>query len=209
MDERLLLWINQGWGHPALDGAFWWLSQRLWFAFPLAALLLYDSVRRWGWRGARLFLLLALTVVVGDLLGGFLKDAFAAPRPCQAMFEELRALGGAVAERCGKAPNGMPSNHAINFFAAAAFIALATPWRGWRIGLFACAVLVGLSRIYLGKHYPSQVLAGALVGALVGALGAWLASRYPTVFRAPVVDAAGPAFHSPAAYRESDESNRS
>ena len=154
-------------------------------------------------------MLLALTVVVGDLLGGFLKDAFAAPRPCQAMFEELRALGGAVAERCGKAPNGMPSNHAINFFAAATFIALATPWRRWRIGLFACAVLVGLSRIYLGKHYPSQVLAGALVGALVGALGAWLASRYPTVFRAPVVDAAGPAFHSPAPHRESDESNRS
>ncbi|MBL8251145.1 MAG: phosphatase PAP2 family protein [Candidatus Competibacter sp.] len=208
MDERLLLWINQGWGHPALDGVFWWLSQRFWFAFPLAALLLYDSVRRRGRDGARLFVLLALTVACGDVLGGFLKDGFAEPRPCQALFEQLRALGGALAERCGTALNGMPSNHALNFFAAATFVAIATPWRGWRIGLFVCAVLVGLSRIYLGKHYPSQVVAGAWVGTLVGAFGAWLALRYPTVFKIPAASADWLG-SSPAVNRERDEANRS
>ncbi|HAY28923.1 MAG TPA: phosphatase PAP2 family protein, partial [Candidatus Accumulibacter sp.] len=49
--------------------------------------------------------------------------------------------------------SGMPSNHALNFCTVATFIALATPWRVWRNGLFISAVLVGLSRIYLGKHY--------------------------------------------------------
>lgn len=185
MDERLLLWINQGWGHPLLDGLFWWVSQRLWFAFPLAAILLYDSVRRSGRAGFRLFLLLAATVAFGDVLGNLLKDAFAEPRPCQVVFEQLRALGGAAVARCGADPNGMPSNHAINFFAAATFIALATPWRGWRIGLFAVAALVGLSRVYLGKHYPGQVLAGAAIGAAVGGLGAWLAVRYQAVLGLP------------------------
>jgi glycosyltransferase involved in cell wall biosynthesis/membrane-associated phospholipid phosphatase len=185
MDERLLLWINQGWSHPLLDGLFWWVSQRPWFAFPLAAILLYDSVRWRGRAGGRLFLMLAVTVAVGDVLGNLLKDLFAEPRPCQAIFEHLRGLGGAAVARCGTDPNGMPSNHAINFFAAATFVAMATPWRKWRIGLFAVATMVGLSRIYLGKHYPSQVLAGAGIGAVIGWLGAWLAVRCQPVFGLP------------------------
>lgn len=178
MDERLLLWINQCWGHPLLDSLFWWVSQRLWFAYPLAAMLLYESIRQHGRDGVRWFLLLMATVAAGDILGNLLKAGFAAPRPCQVLFEQLRALGGAVAVRCGTALNGMPSNHAINFFAAATFIALTLPGRKWKVGLFAVAVLVGLSRIYLGKHYPSQVLVGALLGVGVGGFGAWLALRY-------------------------------
>jgi len=185
LDDALLLWINQGWGHPLLDGLFWWVSQRLWFAFPLAAILLCDSVRRSGRAGGRLFLLLAATIACGDIFGNLLKDAFAEPRPCQVVFDQLRALGGGAVARCGTDPNGMPSNHAINFFAAATFIALATPWREWRIGLLVAAALVGLSRIYLGKHYPGQVLAGALIGAAIGGLGAWLAIRYRAAWRLP------------------------
>lgn len=181
MDEHLLLWVNQGWAHPFLDGLFWWVSQRGWFALPLAGVLLYDSIRRHGLQSIKLFLLLALTVAGGDLLGGVLKDLFDAPRPCQAMFEQLRGFSGPLASPCGSALNGMPSNHAINFFAAATFVVFATPWRGWRSGLFLVAVLVALSRIYLGKHYPSQVLAGAAIGSLIGGLGAWLAVRYQTI----------------------------
>ncbi|HCK81173.1 MAG TPA: phosphatase PAP2 family protein [Candidatus Competibacter sp.] len=205
MDERLLLWINQGWGQPLLDGLFWWVSQRLWFALPLALILLYDSVRRRGRGGLRGFLVLVATVAAGDVLGDLLKEWFAEPRPCQAIFEQLRALGGAVADRCGTALNGMPSNHAINFFAAASFVAIAAPRCGWRVGLFAVALLVGLSRIYLGKHYPSQVLAGAAIGVAVGGLGAWLVVRYPTVFGPPPGDRTRPPFRSSAANRELDE----
>ena len=182
MDERLLLWINQGWAHPFLDGLFWWVSQRGWFALPLAGLLFYDRVRRYGSASIKLFLLLALTVASGDLLGGVLKDLFDAPRPCQAIFEQLRGLNGPLASPCGSALKGMPSNHAINFFAAATFVAFATSWRGWRSGLFLIAILVALSRIYLGKHYPSQVLAGAAIGGLIGGLGAWLTIRYRPLY---------------------------
>ncbi len=175
MNEQLLLWINQGWAHPFFDGLFWWVSQRWWFAFPLAVYLAYDAVRRDGPRIAtRWFLALALTVIVGDLLGNQLKYLFAAPRPCAVIYEQLRSVGSVDSRPCGLNATGMPSNHALNFFAAATFLALTTTWRRWRFFLFAVAVLVSLSRIYLGKHYPGQVVVGAGLGATVGWLGAWL-----------------------------------
>ncbi|RUQ37944.1 MAG: glycosyltransferase [Candidatus Competibacteraceae bacterium] len=191
MDEHILLWINQGWGNALFDGLFWWVSQRPEFTYPLALLLLYDCSRREGRAGARLFLVLLLTITVGDLLGHLLKDLFAMPRPCQAIFEQLRALGGGVVRRCGDKPNGMPSNHALNFTAAAVFVLWTLPWRRWRLGLVALAVLVGLSRIYLGKHYPSQVLAGALIGLALGTLAAWLAIRYRRAWGLPAFVGAG------------------
>ena len=198
MDERILLWINQGWGNVLFDGLFWWVSQRPEFAYPLALLLLYDCSRREGRAGARLFLVLLLTITVGDLLGHLLKDLFAMPRPCQAIFEQLRALGGGVVRRCGDKPNGMPSNHALNFTAAAVFVLWTLPWRRWRLGLVALAVLVGLSRIYLGKHYPSQVLAGALIGLVLGTLAAWLAIRYRRAWGLPAFVGAGHGLSPPA-----------
>lgn len=207
MDERLLLWINQAWAHPLLDALFWWVSQRPWFSLPLAALLLGDGVRRCGWKaGGRLFLVLAVTVAVGDVLGNLLKGWFAEPRPCLILHEQLRSVGRTVSGPCGVELSGMPSNHALNFAAAATFIALATPWRSWRNVLFITAVLVGLSRIYLGKHYPSQVLAGVLVGAMVGWLAAWLATRSRAIpaLPLPTVTTRGGASHSGTITMNSD-----
>jgi hypothetical protein len=64
-DEAILLAINTGWGHPAVDRWMLWLSERWTFAFPLLALLLADGARRAGGKGVRprVFLLMS----VGDL----------------------------------------------------------------------------------------------------------------------------------------------
>jgi undecaprenyl-diphosphatase len=80
---------------------------------------------------------------------------------------------------CGDALTGMPSNHALNFFAAATFVAVTVPWRGWHIVTVSSAVLVAISRVYLAKHYPSQVVFGAGIGMTLGLLGA-CAYRLPS-----------------------------
>lgn len=211
MDEQLLLWINQGWAHPASDALFWWVSSRIWFAYPLIILLLYDTNRHYGQaRGwLRLWLWLVLTVTFSDMLGNVLKELFAEPRPCQTVFDQLRTFHGVLSAPCGFAPNGMPSSHTMNFFAAATFIARATPWRRWQMGLFIVAVLVGLSRVYLGKHYPSQVLVGAGIGILIGWLGAWCAAFCHTLLFGqsvePVTSRNPSALPAPASIRDFSE----
>ncbi len=168
MDEQVLLWINQGCAHPLLDELFWWVSQRTWFSAPLSIALLCYSIFRFRWHGMLFFFLLAVTVIVSNSFGDVLKNIFSEPRPCQIIFEQLRGPNNAILGPCGYSMNGMPSNHAINFCAAATFVAFTTSWRVWKVYLFFITVLVCLSRIYLGKHYPSQVLVGSGIGGAVG-----------------------------------------
>ena len=68
-------------------------------------------------------------------------------------------------------PNSFPSGHTCAAFAAAMAWVRALPRRGDRVIVVVMAVLMGLSRLYVGVHYPSDVLAGALIGSLC----AWIA----------------------------------
>ncbi|MBP9706221.1 MAG: phosphatase PAP2 family protein [Oligoflexales bacterium] len=117
-----------------------------------------------------------LKILVLALLAMSLSDLFAyrilkplaeRKRPCHSL-EDLRL----VSERCG-GEYGFPSNHAANGFAAAVFVSL--NMRRKRIfGLptlfIGAAFLVGLSRVYLGVHYPFDVLFGFVVGSVVAVI---------------------------------------
>ncbi len=176
-DVTLLLWINQGWADPGLDFIFQWVSTRAGFSWPLLGILLLIFWRRLGGDGLRLWLWMIVGIALGDLLGNLLKDWFSLPRPCYDLFELLRPPGGGEVRQCAAASTGMPSNHALNFFAVAVFVSYAM--RSLRMGLvmFAIACVVGLSRIYLGKHYPLQVAAGAAIGVLFGYVWVWCGLR--------------------------------
>jgi membrane-associated phospholipid phosphatase len=176
-DVTLLIWINQGWADPGLDFLFHWVSTRLGFSFPLLVGLLLYLRRQFQQDGIKLWLLLILTVIVGDMLGNLLKAYFAMPRPCYELFESLRPPGGGAPRQCDAPTTGMPSNHALNFFAVAAFLAYSIRHKALSLLMLTLALAVGLSRIYLAKHYPSQVLAGAATGGLFGWLFAWLGLR--------------------------------
>jgi len=178
MDETVLLWINQGWAHPWLDPFFIWLSQRAGFSFPLLAGILFFLAWQFKKDGVKLWLLLLAVIICGDLLGKEIKHLTAQPRPCYELHDIVRQPGRASSGPCGDNLKAMPSNHALNFFVTAAFLTMIVRRRTWGISLFIIALSVGVSRIYLGKHYPSQVLAGAAIGALLGYLAAWLAIKY-------------------------------
>ena len=65
-----------------------------------------------------------------------------------------------------KDPNSFPSGHTCAAFAAGMIWLRTLPWKWGRIAAPVLAVCMGLSRLYVGVHYPSDVLAGALVGSL-------------------------------------------
>jgi len=170
MDSDLLLWINQGWSHPWLDLFFHRISEKAGFSFPLMALLMALLGLRYGAAGWRAALALLLLVGGGDYAGSLLKEWFAMPRPCLEWAAQLHRWDGGSVAACTQSSNGMPSNHALNFFST--FVFMSVLLRRWYwTGLFLLlAVAVALSRVYLGSHFPSQVLAGAAIGSVFGAL---------------------------------------
>jgi len=69
----------------------------------------------------------------------------------------------------------MPSGHATSAFAAAACLYCADRRYAW--ALFTLAAIIALSRVFVGVHYPADILVGAALGAGVGTLGAVSARR--------------------------------
>lgn len=154
-------WINGLAGQWAwLDGAMVLLTRQSTLYLPAALLFLY-----WLWVARREALLGApvLLGVVGlaDFLGAQVKHAVGRVRPCEAL-EGIRLLVG-----CG-GTGSFPSNHAVNAAAVAAFVQVLYPKTGW--AFWPVVVLIGLSRLYVGAHYPSDVVGGWVLGGLVGAV---------------------------------------
>lgn len=184
MDEYLLLLLNQTLATPWLDIVFAWISQHRFFSTPLLLLVLAFFAWRFGRDGVRFWLLTIGLIILGDQLGGLLKDLSAQSRPCAALGDTVRQVDTLFDINCSRRLNGMPSNHALNFFLFTVFTGYVLRWRAWLWGFGTVAVLVALSRVYLGVHYPSQILAGALLGAVLGLLaGWWGVSRLPLLQR--------------------------
>lgn len=178
MDNALLLWINHAWASPPADFLFGWITSKTLFGLPLLALgVVYFS---WQFRtdGFKLGIGLLLVVGAADFLGATIKDAVQAARPCAEIHAQLRHTEPDNGP-CNQGYTGMPSNHAVNFFAAFAFLALIMRRTTWIAPMFFVATAVGISRIYFGLHYPSQVLVGAAIGACWGAAAAhWMLPRF-------------------------------
>ena len=181
MNEWILLEVNQAWAHPWLDAFFGWVSQKPAFSHPLLLLILILLIKDWGRSGLRLWFLLILFIGLGDMFGNFLKHLLVQPRPCAAFPDTVRLVLQPFNVGCNFKPHGMPSNHALNFFLVASFLGITLRSWKWGIVFGLIAFTVSLSRVYLGVHYPSQVLAGSVVGSLLGGLAALMVLRLSPV----------------------------
>lgn len=181
-DESLFRALNLAGTNVVLDVIMVFLtSLALPYVLPFLALPLW-------WKGHRelAFDLLVLLVLVIAVTQG-LKYAIDRPRPCDVLADaHLLSPGACLAEL----DPAFPSGHTSRIFAVAMLLAMhfKAPVKASAFGL---AVLVGLSRIYLGLHWPTDVVGGALVGVLL-ALGIEFLSRktayYPRI-RGRVVEA--------------------
>lgn len=159
LDVAGFRFINQTLSNPVFDIVMPWLSGNRLFV-PLVLLAIVGLLWRGRGKAACFLLLLALAAGVTDgLVCNPLKHAIGRVRPCAAL-ENVSLLVGCSGS------GSMPSSHAANWFAVA-MVAFLFHRRSGRV-LLPLAGAVSFSRVYNGVHYPSDVLAGAILGAGTG-----------------------------------------
>ncbi len=171
IDTQWFLWINSH-HTTALDWTMWTLSQHWSWAVVIVLafvlLTLRQEPRRW-WLMAVGVVLCFLLADQGSVL---IKDTVCRLRPCHAL-EDVRMFR----THCG-GQYGFVSSHAANAFAVALFFVL----RYWKrlkrqwllLLLIVWALATSYSRAYLGKHYPGDLVCGAILGCIIALIVWWL-----------------------------------
>jgi undecaprenyl-diphosphatase len=179
LDTLLFYFVNQAFHSPFLDDVMRYVTRIRNWHIPIVLLWVYLAI--WGGRKGRTVAFLIFPAIgIADFLNDdYLKRFFERLRPCRAL-PDVQLLVS-----CARSPS-LPSSHALNIFTAATLFSL---FYGWRIRVicFLVAALVGYSRVYVGAHYPFDVLLGALLGILWATLlvrlwqqaESWYARRRP------------------------------
>ncbi len=174
-DQELFLWLNSLGSEPF--DAFWMTVTNKRYTIGFYAILTAVMSKRLGWKNTLWMLLtIALLITFTDQITNLFKDGFKRLRPCHEV--GLTDIMRQVKPGCG-GKYGYFSGHASNSFAMATFfVVLFARHLKWLRWLFLVAALVAYSRIYIGVHYPLDVISGTCFGILGGWLFAKLYLRF-------------------------------
>lgn len=161
IDSELFLALNKL-HSPFFDFIMYWLSDTfIWIPFYL--LLIFFIIKKFRLRSTIFVSALILLIVIADQCSvHFFKDVFQRLRPCQD--PDINDMVHLVKGHCG-GMYGFVSSHAANTFALATFMSLLFNNKIYSYSLLLWAFLISYSRIYLGVHYPGDVICGAILGS--------------------------------------------
>lgn len=159
IDLAVFYFLNHTIANPLFDKFFVFITEvKNWYL--AYAILLGILVIKGGKKGRIAALLLIIVIAVSDQLSSFvMKNLFGRIRPCNAL-SDARILTGCTSSF------SFPSSHAVNNFAVSVYFYYIYPNLKW--ALFISAALIAISRVYVGRHYPSDILGGAIIGSAIG-----------------------------------------
>jgi undecaprenyl-diphosphatase len=174
VDLSLFYGINHA-HHPLLDAVMLFVTD-IKKTGILLLLVWLGLLWKGGGKGRTVALMLLPLILITDQLSSHvLKDLFGRVRPCEVL-DGVRAIDGC------RHSLSFPSSHAVNTFAAATlFTVFYRRWVPWVA--YGLAALVSYSRVYLGLHYPSDVLGGALIGVVCALAVVWVYDRLSVFVR--------------------------
>lgn len=174
IDKDLFIWLNSH-HNDFMDKVMWHISGKYeWI--PLYLLLIGYIIYRYRLRSIPVIAAAVLAVVIADQIAVHaFKEVVERLRPSHN--PEFAGTIHLVNDYKGGS-FGFVSNHAANAFALATFVSLVFKTRYIFAGMLIWATLMAYSRIYLGVHYPADILGGAILGAGIGSLMYFLLVKF-------------------------------
>lgn len=165
IDNQILFMIN--WHHSLFwDVVMWYISSiKIWI--PLYVIMMIFILKRFGWKESiKIIICVAVIILFTDqLCSSIIRPVVERLRPSNPANPISSLIITIHGYHGGK--YGFPSCHAANTMALAVFYSLVIKSKKILVAMLVWSVIVSLSRLYLGVHYPSDLLGGWIVGILI------------------------------------------
>ena len=166
-DTSLFHWINSGWSNPVFDllltaarNKYLWIPL---YVLCLSWIVFNSTVRQSAW----VILFVSASIFASDTISSkLIKYQVQRPRPCQ----EQQMVPPAIQRvSCGSGYS-FTSSHAANHFCLAAFLVTVFGWymKRWKYLWWVWAIIICIAQVYVGVHYPLDVIGGGILGGLIG-----------------------------------------